>query len=76
MHLTMSIGHPYYDWPPMAPALDLKGQLANMNRGPCSTGGYKGNGSELGVKIPKLCLKFGMGVGQSLIIAKSPIEAN
>ena len=22
-----------YDWPPMAPALDLKGQLANMNRG-------------------------------------------
>ena len=38
-----------YDWPPMAPALDLKGQLANMNRGAlCGTGGNKGNGVWVG----------------------------
>ena len=36
-----------YDWPPMAPALDLKGQLANMNRG-ALWHGHKGNGSGVG----------------------------
>ena len=42
---SMGIEGEGYDWPPMASALDLKGQLANMNRGAlCGTGGYKGNG--------------------------------
>ena len=30
---SMGIEGEGYDWPPMASALDLKGQLANMNRG-------------------------------------------
>ena len=34
----------------------------------------RGMGFGWGVKIQKLCLKPGMGVGQSLIIIKSPIE--
>ena len=36
----------------------------------------RGMGVGLGVKIQKLCLKLGMGVGQPLIIAKNPIETN
>ena len=33
-------------------------------------------GMGVGVKIQKLCLKLGRGVGQPLIIAKNPIETN